>query len=119
MDEANDGLREAAGGDALVVVLTNVPDEETAEALEHALVGERLAACVNRLAPVRSTYRWQGVVETAQEIPLVVKSTARRWPALAARIAALHPYEVPEIVCWPATQVFPAYAQWVRDSTAS
>lgn len=104
--------------DGLLLVLTNVPDADCAEEIEHVLIGERLAACVNRLAPVRSTYRWQGAVECADEIPLLIKTTVRRWPVLSSRIAELHPYDVPEIVAWPARFVLPSYERWVRDSTA-
>lgn len=104
--------------DELLLVLTNVPDADAAEEIEHAIIGERLAACVNRLAPVRSTYRWQGAVERADEIPLLIKTTVHRWPALSSRLAELHPYDVPEIIAWPARFALPAYERWVRDSTA-
>jgi periplasmic divalent cation tolerance protein len=100
-----------------LLVLTNCPDQATADSIAQAVVGSRLAACVNILAPVRSLYRWQGAVESATEIPLLIKSTATAYPALEARIRELHPYEVPEIVALPITQGLPAYLNWVAAET--
>ncbi|AXK38627.1 divalent-cation tolerance protein CutA [Crenobacter cavernae] len=100
------------------IVLCNAPDEATASRLAETLVGERLAACVNLLAPCRSVYRWQGRVETASEVPMLIKTTAERYPALEARLAELHPYEVPEIVALPLSAGLPAYLAWLADSIA-
>ena len=99
----------------VMMVVTTVPDAGTARRVAEALVGERLAACVTVLGPARSTYRWQGAVESADELPLLVKSSAARWPALRERLRALHPYEVPEIVALEAASVSAAYAAWLRD----
>lgn len=79
-------------------------------------MGERLAACVNRLAGISSTYRWQGAVITDSEELLVIKTTAGRFDALKARLLALHPYEVPELIAVPATHGHGAYLDWVRSS---
>lgn len=103
---------------ALLLVLTNVPDAAAADRIGRAVVDERLAACVNALAPVRSTYRWQGGVECADEIPLLFKTTQARWTALAARLRALHPYDVPEIVAWRADAVDAPYLAWVVAETS-
>ncbi|RXZ44568.1 divalent-cation tolerance protein CutA [Crenobacter cavernae] len=100
------------------IVLCNAPDEATASRLAETLVGEGLAACVNLLAPCRSVYRWQGRVETASEVPMLIKTTAERYPALEARLAELHPYEVPEIVALPLSAGLPAYLAWLADSIA-
>ena len=81
-------------------------------AMARTLVDERLAACVSLLGEATSIYRWQGAVETAQEVPLLIKTTTTRWPALRDRIAALHPYEVPEILALPVTDGLPAYLAW-------
>ena len=62
-------------------------------------------------------YRWQGVVESATEIPLFIKSTAANYPALEKLIAGLHPYEIPEIIALPITQGLPAYLNWVAAET--
>lgn len=96
-----------------ILVLTNCPDEATANALALAIVEARLAACVNVLPRVQSVYRWQGAVESASEIPLLIKSTADRYPTLEAAIRAGHPYEVPEIIALPITAGWPAYLDWV------
>ncbi|HEX9194721.1 MAG TPA: divalent-cation tolerance protein CutA [Azonexus sp.] len=101
-----------------VLVLTNCPDEESANAIALALVEERLAACVNILPRVQSVYRWQGAVESATEIPLFIKSTAANYPALEAAIRSRHPYQLPEIIALPVTHGLPAYLDWIaREST--
>ena len=100
-----------------LLVVTNCPDHATAELLAAALVELRLAACVNILAPCRSVYRWQGVVESADEVPLLIKTTAERYAALEAEIQARHPYELPEIIAVRADRGLPAYLQWVSDET--
>ncbi|HEX5802735.1 MAG TPA: divalent-cation tolerance protein CutA [Azospira sp.] len=100
-----------------LLVFTNCPDPASAEALAAALVELRLAACVNILAPCRSFYRWQGAVESASEVPLLLKTTAARYAALEAEIRARHPYELPEIVAVPIEAGLPAYLQWLQDET--
>jgi periplasmic divalent cation tolerance protein len=99
------------------VVLTTVPDRAQAEAIAHALVEEGLAACVTILAPATSVYRWQGAVETASELPLMVKVAAARFDALRERLVALHPYEVPEVVALRVADGLPAYLQWVIEAS--
>ena len=100
-----------------LLVLTNCPDEETANSIALAVVEAQFAACVNILPRVQSIYRWQGVVESATEIPLFIKSTAANYPALEKLIAGLHPYETPEIIALPITQGLPAYLNWVAAET--
>ena len=100
-----------------LLVLTNCPDEETANSIALAVVEAQLAACVNILPRVQSIYRWQGVVESATEIPLFIKSTAANYPALEKLIAGLHPYETPEIIALPISQGLPAYLTWVAAET--
>lgn len=100
-----------------LLVLTNCPDEETANSIALAVVEAKVAACVNILPCVQSIYRWQGVVESATEIPLFIKSTAANYPALEKLIAGLHPYETPEIIALPITQGLPAYLNWVAAET--
>jgi len=103
-------------GDAVLVAIGNAPDAASAGRIAQALVAERLAACVNLLAPCRSVYRWEGAVEAADEVPLLIPTTADRWAALQARYAQLHPHRVPELLAWPASRGLPAYAAWVRAS---
>lgn len=103
--------------DELVLVLSNAPDEQTALEIAQALVDEGLAACVNVLAPCRSVYRWQGEVEQASEVPMLVKTVAARVPALIARVRELHPYELPEVITIPIVDGLRPYLDWVVDST--
>ena len=97
----------------ILLVLTTMPDDDRADALARTLVEERLAACVNVLPGVRSIYRWKGAVEEAAEVMLVAKTRASRAAALAARVRALHPYELPEVVALPVTDGSRAYLRWV------
>ncbi|HMW16492.1 MAG TPA: divalent-cation tolerance protein CutA [Accumulibacter sp.] len=97
----------------VLLVLTNLPDRASAEALAEELVGSRLAACVNILAGCRSVYRWQGAVESADEVPLLIKTCADRYPALETAIVSKHPYALPEVVALPVTSGLSAYLEWV------
>lgn len=103
----------------VIVVLTNLPDREAALRLADALVERRLAACVNVLAPCASVYRWEGAIERASEIPVLIKSTTSAWPALQAAIRELHPYDVPEIVSLPVAAGLEAYLGWVAKATVA
>jgi periplasmic divalent cation tolerance protein len=100
--------------DPCQIVLTTCPDAETAGWIARALVEEGLAACVNVLPPMRSLYKWKGRIEDASEQLLLVKSTVARFPALRARIRALHPYELPEIVAVPIADGLPEYLAWLN-----
>lgn len=100
-----------------LLVITNLPDPESAQALADALVDGRFAACVNILAPCRSVYIWEGKREIATEVPLLIKTTTARYAALEEAICARHPYELPEIVAVPIAQGLPAYLQWVAQET--
>ena len=98
---------------SVYAVFANV---EEAERIGRMVVDERLAACINILSPVRSIYRWQGAIETADEAAAILKTTHAQADALIARIAALHSYDVPCIVTWPIDKVLGSYASWVEDS---
>jgi periplasmic divalent cation tolerance protein len=97
-------------------VQTTVPAESDGERIAAHLVDARLAACVQVVGPIRSTYRWQGQVEEAEEWLLLVKTTAAAWPAVAEAIAALHPYEEPELVAVPVVAGSAGYLDWVEGS---
>lgn len=103
---------------SLLLCLTTCPDPDSAGRLARALVEERLAACVSVLTGVQSTYRWQGTLEQASECLLLAKTTRERYPALQARLPALHPYELPELVAVESSAALPAYLQWVAAATA-
>lgn len=100
-----------------LIVVTNVPDAELAKSLAHALVERRLAACVNIMPAVQSIYRWQGAVEHASEVSLMIKSTQARYAELEAAIVALHPYDVPEVIALPIAAGLPAYLNWIVAET--
>ncbi len=101
----------------VLLVITHLPDRDAADHLARALIEENVAACVNILGACASVYRWQGVVERAEEIPLLIKTTVVRYAALEATIRRLHPYELPEIVAVPVAQGLPGYLQWVQNET--
>ncbi|MFD0740056.1 divalent-cation tolerance protein CutA [Lysobacter koreensis] len=101
----------------VLLVQCSVPDADTADAVAQALVGERLAACVQRLPGVQSTYRWQGRVERNDEVVLLIKTTTQRLAALIARVQALHPYELPEVIAVEASGGFAPYLDWVDEQT--
>lgn len=90
------------------------PDAASAARLAETLVEERLAACINRLPGVVSTYRWEGKVASESEELLLIKTTAGRFEALRSRLLLLHPYELPELIAVPVEHGHPAYLDWVR-----
>lgn len=100
-----------------LLVVTNMPDRASAERLAQSLVEGRLAACVNILAPCRSVYIWKGKFETAEEHPMLIKTTRDRYASLEAAIRAGHPYELPEIIAVPVAAGFTAYLDWVAAET--
>ena len=101
----------------VLLVLTTLPDAESAERLAGELVESRLAACVSILAPARSVYQWQGKLEKAEEIPVMIKTTRARYEALERAIVAAHPYELPEILALPVAAGLPGYLAWVAEET--
>ncbi len=107
-----------AAGDTLIV-LTNLPDRASAMKLAQTLVEKRLAACVNVLAEASSVYRWRGKIETAQEVPLLIKTRSGLYSEVEAAIVDGHPYELPEIVAVPVVRGLPAYLEWVVVETSA
>ena len=100
-----------------LLVVTNCPHRDCAEDIARELVEARLAACVNILAPCLSIYSWEGRVDQAEEVPVLIKTTTACYPALEATIRRRHPYEVPEIIALPITHGLPAYLNWVAEET--
>ena len=98
------------------IILSTAGSREEADRLASALVERRLAACVNVVGPVASTYRWQGKVERADEFLLLIKTTAAQFVAVAAAIKELHSYELPECVELAVTAGSDAYLQWITES---
>jgi periplasmic divalent cation tolerance protein len=87
-----------------------------AERIGRTGIDERLAACINMLAPIRSIYRWKGKIESADEVAAILKTHHWRADALIGRIAQLHSYETPCIVSFPIDKILGSYADWVEDS---
>ena len=100
-----------------LVVLTNCPDEAVADRIARTLVEHGLAACVNRLAPASSIYRWKGAVERATETPLLIKTTRERYTEVEQAIRSIHPYETPELVALAIEAGFGPYLRWIADET--
>ena len=101
---------------SVLSVYATFADADEAERIGRMVVEERLAACINILGPISSTYRWQGQVHTASEVAALFKTTADIADALIARVAALHSYDVPCIVTWPIEKISDAYGRWVESS---
>jgi len=99
-----------------LLVFCTCPSEEEAVRLAHALVERRLAACVNILPPIQSTYRWNGSVQTASEYLLLMKTTEERFDALRDAITGMHSYDTPEVMGVPVTEGTEKYLSWVRES---
>ncbi|HKU93183.1 MAG TPA: divalent-cation tolerance protein CutA [Sphingomicrobium sp.] len=102
---------------SVVSVYVVFADAEEATRIGRTVVEERLAACINIFPGVRSIYRWEDKVESAEEVAAILKTHHWQSDALMARIAALHSYEVPCIVTWPIDKVLRNYSDWVEDST--
>jgi periplasmic divalent cation tolerance protein len=98
----------------VILALSTCPDEASAQAIAAALVQERLATCVNRVAGLRSTYIWDARLQDQPEILLIIKTTAARLAQLQARLQSLHPYELPELLAIPVSGGNERYLDWVR-----
>ena len=101
---------------SVVSVYCLFANAEEAERIGRIAVEDRLAACINILAPCRSVYRWQGEVETSEEVPAILKTTGEAADALISRIAGLHSYDVPCVAVWPIDKLLLSYAEWVEQS---
>ena len=96
-----------------LLILTTIPDVNTAESIASRLIADGCAACVAIGSPVRSLYHWQGKTETATEIPLSIKATVASYSAVEAIVKSMHPYELPEIIAVPVTAGLPEYLDWI------
>lgn len=100
-----------------ILVITNLPDRESARRLAERLLEQRFAACVNILSPCESIYRWQGKNEVAQEVPVLIKTLRMHYDKVEKCITQCHPYELPEIIALPIAAGLPAYLDWVAAET--
>lgn len=101
-----------------IAVLVTVGSAIEAERIAESLVEERLAACVNIVGPIRSIYRWQGVIERGEEQLLVVKTRRALFEALSTRVHELHSYSMPEVLAFSIDSGAAAYLAWIAESTA-
>jgi len=99
-----------------IVIFTTCPNEAAASRMARDLVESGLAACVSRVGPVQSTYRWQGAVQDEPEVLLVIKTVTARYPELEMRLKSLHPYEVPEIIALPVAAGSADYLSWLQEA---
>lgn len=100
-----------------LLVITNLPDRATAERIADTLVTQGVAACVNVLADCTSIYHWEGKLEHANEVPLLIKTTRAAYPRLEDILRKLHPYELPELIALPVSAGLPEYLNWVAQET--
>jgi periplasmic divalent cation tolerance protein len=101
----------------LLLALSTAPDAATAERIAAVLVEERLVACVNLIPGLLSFYRWQGEVQREAEVLLLIKTHASRLPRLKERLAAVHPYEVPELIAFAIRDGLEAYCRWIAEES--
>jgi len=102
--------------EAIVVLVTCGTEDEAVE-IAHALVEERLAACVNLISPVRSIYRWEGKIWDEKEWMLIIKTQKRRFEELEKKVKSLHSYSVPEIIALPIIEGSASYLNWLEEMT--
>lgn len=105
--------------DPALIVVTNVPDHAVATALARELVSQRLAACVNIGAPVESIYHWDARIETAGEVPVVIKTRSALYSNVEDAIRKIHPYDTPEIIAIPVAAGDARYLAWLTDETTA
>ena len=101
------------------IVFCTCPNMGAAEAIAKRLVGDSLAACVNMVPGLKSVFLWEGAVETDEEVLLIIKTEASRYPALESAVVDAHPYELPEIVCVPIVAGLSGYLTWIHDAVCA
>ncbi len=100
------------------LVYTTTGDQAEAQKIGRTLVEEKLAACVN-IHPIQSIYRWQGKIEEAREVAILVKTRAELADKVIERVKELHSYEIPDIISWPIERGYPDFLRWLEESTRS
>ncbi|MGC9105896.1 MAG: divalent-cation tolerance protein CutA [Thermoprotei archaeon] len=103
-------------GSEYTVVISTVDTKENADRIAETLVKERLAACVNVMGPISSTYWWEGKVEKSEEHLLIIKTRKDVWEKLMARLKEIHPYKVPEILSLRVEDGNKEYLAWIDES---
>jgi periplasmic divalent cation tolerance protein len=102
--------------DQILLAISTFPDAETANRIAQTLVDEKFAACANVIPAVHSIYRWKGRIETAGEVMAFFKTTQDRLAAFEEKLRSLHPYEVPELICFNVDGGSQDYLRWVIDN---
>ena len=102
--------------DQVLLAISTFPDVETANRIAEALVTENVAACANLFPGVHSIYRWKEKIETAGEVMVFFKTTEDRQTAFEEKLRSLHPYEIPELICFKIHSGSPDYLRWVLDN---
>ena len=103
-----------------IIVLITVPSEQVGEQIATALLEANLAACINMVAPIRSLYTWEGVINDDEEILLIIKSRVELFESrLVPAVQAVHPYDVPEIIALPILMGSKSYLDWIDESTTA
>jgi periplasmic divalent cation tolerance protein len=103
----------------VLIAFCTFPDADVARKIVREIVDLRLAACGNILPQMRSIYRWQGKVESADEVLVIFKLGAQRYREFETKLRALHPYDVPEIIAYKIDNGLPEYLRWVTESCAT
>jgi periplasmic divalent cation tolerance protein len=99
------------------IALTTASNTNEARKIAHTLVESHLVACVNIIPQVESIYRWEGKVESAAELLLVIKTTEERWPAVREKLLSIHSYDTPECICFDVADGSQPYLDWITAST--
>ena len=118
MTAHTDPVMPASAASRVVIVLTTLPSDADAAAFAEALVTERLAACVSMGAEMTSVYAWKGAIERTRERQVLVKTVTANVPLIKARLATLHPYNLPELLVLAVDDGGEAYLAWVRESAS-
>ncbi|MDX2258758.1 MAG: divalent-cation tolerance protein CutA [Hyphomicrobiaceae bacterium] len=106
-------------GDKPILIYVTCPDVAVAGAIAESAVAMGLAACANVLPGMTTIYRWQGKIERASEVVLILKSMSRHWPALCAAVAARHPYETPAILRIDVADGAAPFLAWLAAETSA
>lgn len=101
----------------LRLILSTASSRDEAHRIAHALVDTQLAACVNIVPGLHSIYRWQGKVESADEVLLLIKTTAANLERVESALRAAHSYDVPEFLVLTPESASEPYLRWLLEST--
>jgi len=104
--------------DNVILIIITVPDAKSANKISAMLVEQRLAACVNTITGVTSLYRWEGELNSDEELILLVKTASDNFDKISMAVKSIHPYDLPEIIAVPVVAGFSPYLKWVKDESS-